>query len=126
MGLHQPRGPLRPWRRRRGQPPIRDERADTIIASGGAGGNDVRYRAPSDRDTDLLTALNSSQRLAQRTLQVPDTDLPHVVTIAPMWSPSVTTLVTTSTPSDASNPSTRPHDLGDLDTINGSTHADPG
>jgi hypothetical protein len=89
MGLHQPRGPLRSCRRRRGQPPIRDERSDTIIADRGAGGNDVRYRTPSDRDTHLLPAFDSSQRLAQRALQGADTDLTHVVTIAPMWSSPV-------------------------------------
>jgi len=37
MGLHQPRGPLRSCRRRRGQPAICDERSDTIIAGRGAG-----------------------------------------------------------------------------------------
>src|SRR5450432_2395739 len=106
MGLHQPRGPLRSCRRRRGQPAICDERSDTVIAGRGAGGNDVRYRTPPERDTHLLTALDSSQRLAQRTLQVADTNLTHVVTLAPMWSSPVTTLVTTSGPSNASNPST--------------------
>src|SRR5664279_5088029 len=99
MSLRQPRRPLRPCRRRRDQPAICDERSETIIAGRSAGGNDVRYRTPSDRDTHLLTTLDSSQRLAQRTLQVADTDLTHVVIIAPMWSSTVTTFVTTSTPS---------------------------
>jgi hypothetical protein len=115
MGFHQPRGPLRSCRRRRGQPTIRNERSDTIIAGRGAGGNNVRYRTPSNRDTHLLTALDSSQRLAQRALQIADTDLTHVVTIAPMWSSFVTTLVTTSTPSIASNASRKPRNLHDLD-----------
>jgi hypothetical protein len=84
MGLHQPRGPLRSCRRRRGQPTIRDERSDPIIARRSAGGNDVRYRTPSDGDTHLLPTLDSSQRLAQRGLQVADTDLTLVVTIASM------------------------------------------
>jgi hypothetical protein len=70
MGLHQPRGPLRSCRRRRGQPAICDERSDTIIAGRGAGGDDVRYRTPSHRDTHLLTALDSaslSERFRSRT-----------------------------------------------------------
>jgi hypothetical protein len=123
MSLRQPRRSLRPRRRRRRQPAVCDERPDTIISGRGAGGNDVRYRTPADRDSHLLTALNSSKRLAQRTLQVADTDLTHVVTVAPMWSSPVTTPVTTSTPSNASNASTDSDVLEDLDAIDRSTRA---
>ena len=77
VGLDQPRSPLPSCRSRRGQPPIRDERSDTIIAGRGASRNDVRYGTPPDRDTHLLTPLDRSLYLAQRTLQVADTDLAH-------------------------------------------------
>jgi len=96
MRLGQPRRSLRPRRRRRGQPPLCDERPDTIIPGCGASGNDVRYRATANRHAHLFAALDGPQSLAQRPLKFPDTNLAHVTTIAPMWSPRVTTLVTTS------------------------------
>ena len=79
-----------------GQPALGDEPSDAIVTRGGARGDDVGDRTSTHRDPHLFAAFDCSQRLAQQALEVPHTDLAHVVRIAPMWSPAATTTLTTS------------------------------
>jgi hypothetical protein len=64
----------------RGQPPLCDQRSDTIVSGRSPSGNDVRYRATAKRDADLFAAFDGPQSLAQRPFEFANTNLAHVVT----------------------------------------------
>jgi hypothetical protein len=84
MGFHKLGWPLGPRARMRGQPPFGHQCAQWIVPHGRAGRNDVRHRPTTHGHAHLLTPGDRSQSLAQRRLQLANTNLTHVVTIPAM------------------------------------------